>query len=76
MALVFARQNESLSLRTYSDALDQYTAAFTALAKAEGVELMDDAKLRRALSKYSIEEIERAYDACSRFGMRDIYRNL
>ena len=76
MALAFAKQNGAVSLRTYSETLDQYTAAFSELAEAEGVELLDESKLRQALSKYSIDEVERAYDACFRFGIQGVYQNL
>lgn len=76
MALIFAKQPKAVSFRTYSDTLDHYAAAFSELAKAEGVALLEGAKLRRAMSKYSIDEIERAYDACCRFGIQEMYQNL
>lgn len=61
---------------SYFEELDKYTDAFIALAKEEGIEPMARSKLRSTLSCYTLAEIERAYDACSRFGIEAIFKNI
>lgn len=58
-----------LTVRERMRMLDEYVEAFSLLAQEESVECLSPSKLRAALSRYSIEDIERVYDACCRFGM-------
>lgn len=58
-----------LSARDKIRLLDEYTEAFAALAKEDGVDVLPPNKLRATLSRHSIEDIERVYDVCCRFGM-------
>lgn len=55
--------------------LDEYTEAFQKLADAENLPL-DKARVRTVLSRYTADEIERAYDAAVRFGLTAMLNNM
>lgn len=48
-----------------------YLDAFCKLAEEEGLDY-DRKRLARVLSKFSLSDIERVYDACQRFGLTNI----
>lgn len=48
-----------------------YLDAFCKLAEEEGLDY-DKKRLARVLSKFSLSDIERVYDACQRFGLANI----
>lgn len=56
--------------------LDQYTDAFLELARNEEVAILDRTRLRAVLSRYTSDDIERVYDACLRFGIKNIFQNI
>lgn len=60
---------ENVSLRT------QYIDSIMRIAKLENVDLDRD-KLRDVLSKYSLEEVDRIFDAFTRFGVKAILENM
>lgn len=55
--------------------LDEYTAAFQKLAEAENLPLDKD-RVRSVLSRYTADDIERAYDAAARFGLTAMLENM
>lgn len=55
--------------------LDQYVNAFAELASEEDIKV-DKKKLKKRLRWYSPMDIERAYDACCRFGIRALLQNI
>lgn len=48
-----------------------YLDAFCELAEEEGLDY-DRKRLARVLSKFSLSDIDRVYDACQRFGLTNI----
>lgn len=64
-----------LLIKRNCDALDEYVQEFIKLAAEEGIEL-NEKKLRRVLSRYSFSDIERVYDACCRFGIKNLWESL
>lgn len=48
-----------------------YLDAFCELAEEEGLDY-DRKRLARVLSKFSLSDIDRVYDACQRFGLANI----
>lgn len=63
--------NKPQSIQTYAD----YTEAFLKLAKEENLSL-DKERLTQVIRKYKLDDIERAYDACLRFGIGNIFNYL
>lgn len=55
--------------------MDAYVEAFKKLAAEEGCDLNEE-KLRRTLRRYSFSDIERALDACMRFGLTNMMASL
>lgn len=68
-----ARSKNCIEL--YMDELNKYVEQFKLLAKDEDIDL-NEKQLKKVLRKYPIPEIERAYDACARFGIRAIWQTL
>ena len=64
-----------LLIKRYCDALDEYVQEFIKLATEEGIEL-NEKRLRKVLSHYSVSDIERVYDACCRFGIKNLWESL
>lgn len=64
-----------LLIKRNCDALDEYVQEFIKLAAEEDIEL-NEKKLRRVLSRYSFSDIERVYDACCRFGIKNLWESL
>lgn len=54
--------------------LDNYTAAFQKLAEAEHLPVRKN-RIRAVLSRYTDNDIERAYDAAVRFGLMAMLNN-
>lgn len=52
-----------------------YLDAFCELAEEEGLDY-DRKRLARALSKFSLSDIERVYDACQRFGLTNMLKSI
>lgn len=66
----------ALSPRDKLRLLDEYTEGFIALAKKDGVDVLTPNKLRATLVRYSIEDVERVYNACCRFGIGAILKAI
>lgn len=64
-----------LLIKRNCDALDEYVQEFIKLAVEEDIEL-NEKKLRRVLSRYSFSDIERVYDACCRFGIKNLWESI
>ena len=64
-----------LLIKRYCNALDEYVQEFLKLAAEEDIEL-NEKKLRRVLSHYSFSDIERVYDVCCRFGIKNLWESL
>ena len=64
-----------LLIKRNGDALDEYVQEFLKLAAEEDIEL-NEKKLRRVLSHYSFSDIERVYDACCRFGIKNLWESI
>ena len=64
-----------LLIKRYCDALDEYVQEFIKLAAEEDIEL-NEKRLRRVLSHYSFSDIEHVYDACCRFGIKNLWESL
>lgn len=62
-------KNGNISLRT------QYIDSIMRLARQENIDI-DRNKLRDVLSKYSLKEIDRIFDAFTRFGVKTILENI
>lgn len=62
-------KNENIPLRT------QYIDSIMHLTKQENIDIDRD-KLRDVLSKYSLEEVDRIFDAFTRFGVKTILENI
>lgn len=62
-------KDENISLRT------QYIDSIMRLTRQENINI-DRNKLRDVLSKYSLEEIDRIFDAFTRFGVKTILENI
>lgn len=59
----------ALSSRDRLRLLDEYTEGFIALAEDDGFDVSSPNRLRAVLARHSIEDVERMYDACCRFGI-------
>lgn len=62
-------KNENIPLRT------QYIDSIMHLIKQENIDIDRD-RLRDVLSKYSLEEVDRIFDAFTRFGVKTILENI
>lgn len=62
-------KNESIPLRT------QYIDSIMHLTKQENIDIDRD-RLRDVLSKYSLKEVDRIFDAFTRFGVKTILENI
>lgn len=59
----------------YEGLLHCYVQKFVQLGQEEGLSVDQD-KLKRTLQKYPISEIERALDACLRFGLSAVLKSI
>lgn len=62
-------KNENIPLRT------QYIDSIMHLIKQENIDIDRD-RLRDVLSRYSLEEVDRIFDAFTRFGVKTILENI
>lgn len=62
-------KNENTPLRT------QYIDSIMHFIKQENIDIDRD-RLRDVLSKYSLEEVDRIFDAFTRFGVKTILENI
>lgn len=61
--------------RVRTEVLDEYAEAFQKLGEADGMTL-DLNRIRTVLSQYTADDIERAYDAVTRFGLMALIENM
>ena len=50
---------------------EEYLKSIQKLAKEENISL-DECRLRNVFSRYPVDQIDRFYDACCRFGVKNI----
>ena len=62
-------KNENIPLRT------QYIDSIMHFIKQENIDIDRD-RLRDVLSRYSLEEVDRIFDAFTRFGVKTILENI
>ena len=55
--------------------VSDYADAIMKLAKEDNVEIERE-RLVKALRKYPLEDVERMYDACLRFGLSNIFQAI